>query len=192
MATIRVSLRKGAVEICRRQKVEINPEAIATDGMGADYIELADLGHPLLQILPRRAVLLASLRDYRYADFLPEGSYGHVLPRDVVGQVKTDQTKDAERVRQIISVLGPVLSDVLEGYQTLINHKCRPDNPSPVKTSGIRPLREVMALREKEYLKHVLWVFHGRRHLAADALGINRTTLNKKMHEHGLFEGAAG
>jgi two-component system response regulator HydG len=52
---------------------------------------------------------------------------------------------------------------------------------------GIRPLKEALAEPEKRIITQALQTFHWNRQETAQVLGINRTTLYKKMKRYGLL-----
>jgi DNA-binding NtrC family response regulator len=51
------------------------------------------------------------------------------------------------------------------------------------------PLKKAMEKPERDIILRALKAFHGSRNAVAEALGINRTTLYKKMKRYGI-EGA--
>jgi len=51
---------------------------------------------------------------------------------------------------------------------------------------SILPLKQALEKPEKEMILRALRTFHGGRQVAAEALGINRTTLYKKMKRYGI------
>jgi len=53
---------------------------------------------------------------------------------------------------------------------------------------GVQPLKKALQLPEKELILRALRSNHGSRTATADALGINRTTLYKKMKRYGIGE----
>jgi DNA-binding NtrC family response regulator len=74
----------------------------------------------------------------------------------------------------------------------ILNHHCpmRPGNtPRPHLPMGIRPLKDALEEPEKCLIIQALQAFHGNRQETAEALGINRTTLYKKMKMYGLLIG---
>ena len=52
----------------------------------------------------------------------------------------------------------------------------------------VLPLKKAVEGPEKQIILRALKTFHGRRQATADALGINRTTLYKKMKRYGIEE----
>lgn len=58
--------------------------------------------------------------------------------------------------------------------------------------NGIRPLAEVMAEYEKDYLARALRATGGRRQVCADALGISRKSLWQKLKGYGVDDLEAG
>ena len=50
----------------------------------------------------------------------------------------------------------------------------------------ILPLKEALEQPERETIERALAACHGSRQATADALGINRTTLYKKMKRYGI------
>lgn len=59
-------------------------------------------------------------------------------------------------------------------------------------SNGIRPLAEVMAEAEKDYLTRALRAAGGKRQVCADALGISRKSLWQKLKVYGINELSAG
>jgi two-component system response regulator HydG len=74
----------------------------------------------------------------------------------------------------------------------ILNHH-RPvgpgNTPGPHLPVGIRPLKEALAEPEKHLIIQALQAFHWNRQETAEVLGINRTTLYKKMKRYGLLIG---
>ena len=60
--------------------------------------------------------------------------------------------------------------------------------PLGVEPVGSRTLKEALEGPERQIILEVLESNHWNRHATADALGINRTTLYKKMKRLGLEE----
>jgi DNA-binding NtrC family response regulator len=58
--------------------------------------------------------------------------------------------------------------------------------PAHSPEGGLRPLREVMHMHEREHLKRALLATGGKRQLAAQLLGISRKVLWEKLREHQL------
>jgi DNA-binding NtrC family response regulator len=55
-----------------------------------------------------------------------------------------------------------------------------------VETSSTRTLKEALEAPERQIILNVLEANQWNRHVTAEALGINRTTLYKKMKRLGL------
>jgi len=53
-------------------------------------------------------------------------------------------------------------------------------------SNGILPLKKALEAPEKEIILRALEANHGSRQATAEALGINRTTLYKKMKRYGI------
>ena len=66
------------------------------------------------------------------------------------------------------------------------------EGPVSVETVGERTLKQALATPERQIILEVLDRHHWNRHLTAEALGINRTTLYKKMKRLGLEEQMVG
>ena len=62
----------------------------------------------------------------------------------------------------------------------------RADGPLSVEPVGTRTLKEALEGPERQIIREVLDKFHWNRQATAEALGINRTTLYKKMKRLGL------
>src|SRR5262249_7363290 len=72
----------------------------------------------------------------------------------------------------------------------ILNHHrpVRPGNtPRPHLRMGIRPLKEALEQPEKRLIIQALRTFNWNRQETAQVLGINRTTLYKKMRKHGIL-----
>jgi DNA-binding NtrC family response regulator len=61
-------------------------------------------------------------------------------------------------------------------------------NPAGLEAVGDRKLKEALSLPERQIILQVLEAHQWNRHATAQALGINRTTLYKKMKRLGLEE----
>jgi DNA-binding NtrC family response regulator len=59
-------------------------------------------------------------------------------------------------------------------------------SPTAVETSSTRTLKEALEAPERQIILNVLEANQWNRHVTAEALGINRTTLYKKMKRLGL------
>ena len=59
-------------------------------------------------------------------------------------------------------------------------------SPTAVETSSTRTLKEALEAPERQIILNVLEANQWNRHATAEALGINRTTLYKKMKRLGL------
>jgi DNA-binding NtrC family response regulator len=108
---------------------------------------------------------------------------------------------EAMRLMQMYSWPGNVrqLENVVERAVILSkDHRVAPaDLPEEVARAGeaaapddgrIRPLKDALARPQREIIERALRAFHGSRQAAAAALGINRTTLYKKMKRYGIEE----
>ena len=62
------------------------------------------------------------------------------------------------------------------------------DSPLAVESNGARGLKESLAAPERQIIMSVLEANQWNRQATAEALGINRTTLYKKMKRLGLEE----
>jgi two-component system response regulator HydG len=75
------------------------------------------------------------------------------------------------------------LTPTLDGHRPV-----RPeDTPRPRVSMGIRPLKEALEEPEKRAIIRALRASNWNRQETAKVLGINRTTLHKKMRKHRLF-----
>ena len=63
------------------------------------------------------------------------------------------------------------------------------EGPVAIETVGERTLKQALAGPERQIILEVLDRHHWNRHLTAETLGINRTTLYKKMKRLGLEDG---
>jgi DNA-binding NtrC family response regulator len=61
--------------------------------------------------------------------------------------------------------------------------------PATIAPVGSRTLKQALEAPERQIILEVLEKFHWNRNLTADALGVNRTTLYKKMKRLGLEDG---
>jgi DNA-binding NtrC family response regulator len=61
--------------------------------------------------------------------------------------------------------------------------------PATIAPVGDRTLKQALEAPERQIILEVLEKFHWNRNLTADALGVNRTTLYKKMKRLGLEDG---
>jgi DNA-binding NtrC family response regulator len=82
---------------------------------------------------------------------------------------------------------------VLLGKGTMIGIEDLPNNlavaaPAAVASSGTRGLKQAMTVPERQIILDILEANHWSRLATAEALGINRTTLYKKMKRLGLEE----
>jgi two-component system response regulator HydG len=59
--------------------------------------------------------------------------------------------------------------------------------PRPRPPAGIRPLKEALEEPEKRVIIEALRALDWNRRATATALGVNRTTLYKKMKKYGLL-----
>jgi DNA-binding NtrC family response regulator len=80
---------------------------------------------------------------------------------------------------------------VLLGKNTVIGLEDLPSqllaaNPTAVESSSTRTLKEALEAPERQIILNVLEANQWNRHATAEALGINRTTLYKKMKRLGL------
>ena len=62
------------------------------------------------------------------------------------------------------------------------------DAPVHLESIGTRTLKQALEVPERQIIREVLEANHWNRHATAEALGINRTTLYKKMKRLGLEE----
>jgi DNA-binding NtrC family response regulator len=60
--------------------------------------------------------------------------------------------------------------------------------PLPLEPIGTRTLKQALEAPERQLIREVLEAHNWNRHATAEALGINRTTLYKKMKRLGLEE----
>ena len=107
---------------------------------------------------------------------------------------------EAMRLMQMYSWPGNVrqLENVVERAVVLSkNHRVAPEDlPEEVARAGepaagdggLRPLKEALERPEQEIILRALRACHGSRQATAQALGINRTTLYKKMKRYGIEE----
>ena len=67
------------------------------------------------------------------------------------------------------------------------------ENGNAINGNGeVLPLKKAIEGPEKQIILRALKVFHGKRQATAGALGINRTTLYKKMKRYGIEGGGEG
>jgi len=108
-------------------------------------------------------------------------------------------TDEAMRHLQAYGWPGNVrqLENVIERAVILTKHPTvtPADLPDDVRGDGapggndngrIRPLKEALERPEREIIERALAAYQGSRQATADALGINRTTLYKKMKRYGI------
>jgi DNA-binding NtrC family response regulator len=58
----------------------------------------------------------------------------------------------------------------------------------PLPNGDVVPLKQAMKKVERRFLLVALKACEGNRKETAERLGINRTTLYNKLHEHGLMD----